>query len=84
MRPLTLHCPYCGANHEFFLRDGDERHLRQCPSCDGWFVYADATDDVETLGNPATCPVEGCTEAFDTDALVAHVIEVHGGTLDPE
>ncbi|MFB6170598.1 MAG: hypothetical protein ABEJ06_05560 [Haloarculaceae archaeon] len=85
MRPTTIDCPLCGAAHEFYLRAADDRHLRQCPDCEMWLVLAETASDVEVeaLGNPATCPVEGCESVFEGDDLPAHVVDAHDATLDP-
>lgn len=87
MRPITIDCPRCASTHEFFLRNDGDRHLRQCPDCDGWFLFSETTDadggSVEALGDPPTCPVAGCEETVDADALPEHVIAEHGASLDP-
>lgn len=91
MRPTSWDCPYCGAEQESLLLHDRERHLRQCATCDRWFVVheASATPDesgpgVEALGDPAECPADGCGETFRGDDLVTHVVERHGGSFDDE
>ncbi|GGN09292.1 hypothetical protein [Halarchaeum nitratireducens] len=83
MRATTVECPRCEAAHEFFLQD-EERHLRQCPDCDGWFVFAEAESGLKrtALDDPAACPVAGCEERVDADDLPAHVVDTHDGSLD--
>ena len=87
MRPITIDCPLCGATHEFYLRDEDDHHLRQCPSCEVWFVLIEGAEDdeaveIEALGNPATCPIEECEAVLEGEELPAHVIEAHGASLE--
>lgn len=85
MRPTNIACPVCGITHEFSLRSGDDRHLRRCPDCQGWFVLSEAggEEEIDALGEPATCPVPGCEETIPGDVLPEHVIENHDATLGP-
>lgn len=65
-----------------------QHHLRQCSSCGDWFVIHEASatpdvdgPDIEELGYPAECPVDGCEEAFEDDGIVDHLLERHDGSL---
>ena len=86
MRQTSIGCPHCDSTHVFFLRDA-ERHLRQCPTCDGWFVLsgppgAGGESGPEPLGDPAECPVVGCAETLQSGDLPMHIIAEHDGALD--
>ena len=91
MRPTPWDCPYCGREQEFLLVYDQNRHLRQCATCDGWFIIHEgaATPDgndaaVKTLGDPATCPVDGCEETFRGDGIVNHLVGQHDGSFTTE
>lgn len=86
MRPTTIDCPHCESTHEFSLRDNDVRHLRQCPDCEGWFVFSETATDgrLEALDDRTTCPVAGCERTTDADALPRHIIAEHDATLGPD
>ena len=87
----TIECPACGSASQFYLSADDDRHLRRCPGCDRWFVAVEEAGDegagfgrVVDLGDPPTCPVEGCGESPPTDELPVHVIAAHDGSLAPD
>jgi hypothetical protein len=85
-------CARCGAGSSALLSDEKEVHLRQCATCDGWLVIRErpANGDpdcqdalqVESLGIPPHCPVEGCEAVVSDNQLAEHVIATHGGSLN--
>lgn len=88
MRPSSWDCPYCGFEQEFLLIQDQPQHLRQCTTCDHWFIIDEQSDqagesgaNIERLGDPPACPVDGCEEVSSSDSLVPHLIEQHGGSL---
>lgn len=88
MRPSSWDCPYCESAQEFILVHDQKRHLRQCSHCGDWFIIHEAPtapdgtgSEIEELGYPAECPVDGCVETFEGDGIVDHLLEQHDGSL---
>jgi hypothetical protein len=82
----SLECPRCQSRQHYLLDPSRERHLRQCPTCDGWMVARDAADAgrgyrVDSLGDPPTCPVDGCEEVVRSEQLPPHIVQHHDGAL---
>lgn len=83
---FALACPHCGHRSRFLINKSCAEFLRACPDCNRWLVGQQRRADSEetfsltSLSDPPRCPIEGCDEVLQPDALPPHIIEDHEET----